>query len=91
MKGKAASERTEREKQLRKQLEQLKAQAAQHGIQVRLEQGNFRSGSCRVEERQQIIINRRLTLEERVIQLQRELERRNVTPVTDGDKPETDD
>ncbi|MBC8478594.1 hypothetical protein H8D51_03520 [bacterium] len=62
-----------RQLQLQRELDQLKKLAAERDLKVRIEQGNFSSGSCLLQEQRMIIINRRLTLEERVRALTREL------------------
>jgi len=67
------AEKTEQERQLQLELDQLKKRAAELGLRVRVEPGNFKSGSCLLEEQRMIIINRRLTLEERVRTLSQEL------------------
>jgi hypothetical protein len=67
------AEKTEQERQLLLELDQLKKRAAELGLRVRVEPGNFMSGSCLLEEQRMIIINRRLTLEERVRTLSKEL------------------
>ncbi len=67
------TEKTEHERKLQLELDQLKKRAAEMGLRVRVEPGNFKSGSCLLEEQRMIIINRRLTLEERVRTLNDEL------------------
>jgi hypothetical protein len=67
------TEKTEQERKLQLELDQLKKRATDLGFRVRVEPGNFKSGSCLLEEQRMIIINRRLTLEERVRTLSNEL------------------
>ena len=51
------------------------------GYKVRTEEGNFRGGSCLVAEERQVILNRRMGLEERAEVLARVLVHENLDQI----------